>query len=264
MSLIELDPRGCAAIAIDCLNTFMRSDGALSISRYQHASCGLDQGEVQRALNGTAARIARLRRALYEAGIPQVQLQDAHVAEEVHGRRFHSMELVRQGEEPDFVRTFPVHALLDRDRRYGSPDQQAIDEIRLPALRPVLIHWFASSLPAEARLSIDRELIFMKDDFCATPGNPYIRHLFWELRCQARFTLIIFGVCDEICNLRNVMLFLASFFKIIYVPDCTFPLSPEKREVTLDYLERFNAFTAGGEPRVQLISSVQLISALHR
>ena len=259
---LHLSPKHCASIAIDCLNTFMSASGALSISRYQAEHCNRPQALVQQELDAVAARMGLLRRALWEAKIPQVQLQDAHVSETIHGRRFHSLEIVRAHEQPDFLRTFPPHALLDRSRRYGSPDQQPIDAIKLPELRQVLIRWFDEQLPSDAKLSPERELVFMKDDFCATPGNPHIRQLFWELRSQRRFQLILFGVCDEICNLRNAMLFLASFFNLIYVTDCTYPLNPAQRALTLDYLQSFNKVEPSGTRRVTLTTSEALIRSL--
>lgn len=239
-NLPKLKPEACAGIAIDCLNTFMKANGQLSISAYQKAAKGLNQDEVQQQIDAAAKRAGEMRRTLFERKVPQIQFQDAHVIESIHGKRFHSLEIVRAGEQPDFVRTFPPHALLDKNRRFGTPDQQAVDEIVLPQSKKVLIRWFTSQMPAEAVLDPACELIFLKDDFCMSPGTPFVHQLFWELRRQGRFYLIVFGVCDEICNLRNVMLMLAAIFNVIYVTDCTFPLAPEKRPVAIDYMRNFN------------------------
>jgi len=248
----------CALIAIDCLNTFIRPSGALSISAYQAAELGLDGGAAQGALDAMAARMGALRRALFEARVPQVQLQDAHVVDWVHGRRFHSMEIAREGEAPDFVRTFPAHALLDRDRRFGTPDQQAIDELRLP-LRQVLVRWFDPGFPPEADLAPDRELLLLKDDFCASPGTPFAERLFWELRRQRRFTLIVMGVCDEICNLRNALLMLSSLFHVLYVEDCTAPLDPRKREPALRYLADFNPLGQESAGQLERVTAAEVM-----
>jgi nicotinamidase-related amidase len=256
-----LSPDRCALIAIDCLNTFIRPEGALSISRYQGQACGLDPVASQRSLDAMAARMGHLRRALFEARVPQVQLQDAHVVEWVHGRRFHSMEIAREGEAPDYVRTFPPHALLDRDRRFGTADQQAIDELRLP-LRQVLVRWFDPAYPPEADLCADRELIFLKDDFCASPGTPFTDRLFWELRRQRRFTLIVMGVCDEICNLRNALLMLSSLFHVLYVEDCTAPLDPQKREGALRYLSEFNPLGQASAGQLERVTAAEVVARL--
>ncbi len=239
-NLPKLKPEACACIAIDCLNTFMKANGLLSISAYQKAAKGLNQDAVQQEIDVVAKRAGELRRTLFARKVPQIQFQDAHVVESIHGKRFHSLEIVRAGEQPDFVRTFPPHALLDQNRRFGTADQQATDEILVPQSQKILIRWFDPQLPAEAVLEPKRELIFLKDDFCMSPGTPYVHQLFWELRRQGRFYLIVFGVCDEICNLRNVMLMLAAIFNVIYVEDCTYPLSPDKRPVAISYMYNFN------------------------
>lgn len=256
-----LSAERCALVAIDCLNTFIRADGALSISSYRGAACGLDPRAAQEELNAMAARMGALRRALFEARVPQIQLQDAHVVEWVHGRRFHSMEIAREGEAPDFVRSFPAHALLDRDRRFGTPDQQAIDELRLP-LRQVLVRWFDPLYPPEADLSPERELIFLKDDFCMSPGNPFTDRLFWELRRQRRFTLIVMGVCDEICNLRNALLMLSSLFHVLYVEDCTAPLNPQRREPALRYLAEFNPLGQESAGQLERVTAAEVLRRL--
>lgn len=252
MTLLSLvKPGNSAAVAIDCLNTFMKADGLLSLSAFQKQSKGLDQGKVQREIDETAQRIGKLRRFLYEKKVPQIQFQDAHVIESIHGKRFHSLEIVRRGEEPDFLRTFPPHALLDKNRRFGTQDQQALDEIALPAKKKVLIRWFDPSLPSEAVVEPERELIFMKDDFCMSPGSPFAHLLFWELRRQGRFFLIVFGVCDEICNLRNTLLLLSSIFNVLYVQDGTYPLDPAKRETAISYMENFNPLGEGSTGQFQ-------------
>lgn len=259
-----LRPEYCAAIAVDCLFTFMKAEGKLSIAKYQQQAHNKDLQEVQRELDQVAQRMGTLRRALFEVGIPQIQFQDAHVIESIHGKRFHSMEITRTGEEPDWRRTFPPHALLDRNRRYGTDDQQAISEIKLPQSKEVLIRWFDSSYPTEAVLQPDTELIFMKDDFCMSPGTPYVDRLFWELRRQKRFHLIVFGVCDEICNLRNVLLLLASVFHVVYVRDCTFPLDPNQREPAIQYMEQFNRLGQGLTGHFSVATSEPLISSFYR
>ena len=259
--LAYLTPESCAVITIDCLATFMRASGALSISAYQMNALGAEQARVQSEVNAVGMRIAEVRQALFEAKIPQIQFQDAHVIESVHGKRFHSMELVREGETPDFVRTFPPHALLDHTRRFGTEDQQAIPEIKIAQSHEVLIRWFDDALPVEAELTPTHELIFMKDDFCMAPGNPHLDRLFWELRRQRRTNLIIMGVCDEVCNLRNVLLMLSALFNVFYVEDATYPLDPAKRAPALDYMRRFNPLgqlRAGQWERVQAEQLVRL------
>lgn len=262
MSLLDLlTPEQSAVITIDCLSTFMRAQGALSISAYQRDVLGYDQAHVQAELDGVGARIAEVRQALFEAKIPQVQFQDAHVIESIHGKRFHSMELVREGESPDFVRTFPPHALLDHTRRFGTEDQQAIPEIKIAQSHEVLIRWFDDALPTDAELTPERELIFMKDDFCMAPGNPHVDRLFWELRRQGRTNLIIMGVCDEICNLRNVLLMLSALFNVYYVEDATYPLDPTKRDPALAYMRGFNPL---GQQQAGQWSGVQSDQLLNR
>ena len=257
--LENLKPANCAGIAIDCLNTFMKADGQLSISAYQKAVKGLNQEEVQTQIDAMARRTGELRHCLFAANVPQIQFQDAHVIESVHGKRFHSMEIVRTGEQPDFVRTFPPHALLDKNRRFGTADQQCVDETVIRNSKKVYIRWFEPQLPADAILEPQRELIFFKDDFCMSPGTPFIHSLFWELRRQGRFYLIVFGVCDEICNLRNVMLMLAAVFNVIYVKDCTFPLSPQQREVAIDYLQNFNPLGQGATGQFLVVTAHELL-----
>lgn len=259
ITLSDIEPQDCATITIDCLTTFMKSSGALSISGYQALQCGRSGDEVQGELDQVGLQIAQVRRALFEAKIPQIQFQDAHVIESVHGKRFHSMELVREVEAPDFVRTFPPHALLDHTRRYGTEDQQAISEIKLEASEEIFIRWFDDALPINAEVDAHKELIFMKDDFCMSPGNPYIDRLFWELRRQRRTYLIVMGVCDEICNMRNVLLMLSSLFNVIYVEDATYPLDPEKRPLALDYMRRFNPLGQLQAGTWTSVSSSQLI-----
>ncbi len=255
MELIKtLAPENSAAIAIDCLNSFLKPWGALSISQYQSQYCGRDLNAVQRELDELIGMTSELRRALFEAGIPQIQFQDAHVVEWIHGKRYHSMEIARQGEEPDFIRTFPPHALLEKNRRFGSEDQRAVDEIRLSGSREVYIRWFDSALPPEASVEPGRELIFLKDDFCMAPGNRFIEKLFWELRRQKRFNLIVFGVCDEFCNIRNVMLMLVSLFNVFYVTECTYPLDPSKREPSITYMSNFNRLSYGRAGRFEQVS----------
>jgi nicotinamidase-related amidase len=259
-TLKQLSPQQCAVITIDCLTTFMKASGALSISAYQRDVLGLDHVQVQREVDGVGERIAAVRQALFESKIPQIQFQDAHVIESVHGKRFHSMELIREGETPDFVRSFPPHALLDHTRRFGTEDQQAIPEIKLHKSREVLIRWFDDHLPVDAELSSTQELIFMKDDFCMAPGNPYLDRLFWELRRQGRTHLIIMGVCDEICNLRNVLLMLSALFNILYVEDATYPLDPTKRELALDYMRSFNPLGQVQAGQWERVTSHQLLA----
>lgn len=259
LDLYTLEPRDCAVITIDCLTTFMKPEGALSISGYQATHLGRSQTEIQSELDDVGARISTARRALFEAGIPQIQFQDAHVIESIHGKRFHSMELVRLGEEPDFIRTFPPHALLDHTRRFGTADQQAITEIKLSQSQEVIIRWFDDALPFNAEVSAERELIFMKDDFCMAPGNPHLDKLFWELRRQRRNHLIVMGVCDEICNLRNVLLMLSSLFNVIYVADATYPLDPSKRALALDYMRRFNPLGRESAGQWSPLDTAQLI-----
>lgn len=258
-TLEKLNPDTCAVVAIDCLNTFMKGDGLLSISKFQEMAKGLNQQEVQKDIDKAAQRTGILRQYLFEKKIPQIQFQDAHVVESIHGKRFHSMEIVREGQEPDFLRTFPPHALLEKNRKHGTHDQQAIEEIKLQKSKEVFIHWFASSMPQKARLEPETELIFLKDDFCMSPGSPFIHQLFWELRRQGRFTLIVFGVCDEICNLRNVQLMLASVFNVVYVKDCTFPLDPEKRDVAINYMASFNPLGEGNTGQFFVTTSEELM-----
>lgn len=260
----ELRPNHCAAIAVDCLFTFMKAEGKLSIAAYQQQAHHKNLQEVQAEIDQVAQRMGTLRRALFEAGVPQIQFQDAHVIESIHGKRFHSMEIIREGQDPDWIRTFPPHALLDRNRRYGTDDQQAISEIKLPHSKEVLIRWFDSCYPAEAILQPKTELIFMKDDFCMSPGTPYVDRLFWELRRQGRFNLIVFGVCDEICNLRNVLLLLASVFHVVYVKDCTFPLDPNQREPAIQYMEQFNRLGQGRTGNFSVSTSEQLIPLFYQ
>ncbi len=259
MSLIKnLNPGNCAAIAIDCLNTFMKADGFLSISNYQQQVKGLKAQDVQAQIDQVAKRTGELRRFLYDQEVPHVQFQDAHVIESIHGKRFHSLEITREGEEADFLRTFPPHALLEKNRRFGTYDQQAIEEITIPYKKQVLIRWFDSQMPAEATLSPKTELIFLKDDFCMSPGSPFIHQLFWELRRQGRFNLIVFGVCDEICNLRNVLLMLAAIFNVVYVEDCTYPLDPDKRDIAINYLKNFNPLGDGSTGHFQVASAKEV------
>lgn len=261
MSLLaQLTPANAATIAIDCLNTFMKADGLLSIASFQHNSKGLVLEEVQAELNRRAERMGELRRFLFSRRLPQIQFQDAHVIESIHGKRYHSLELVREGEEPDFLRSFPPHALLDKNRRFGTLDQMAVDEIKLPHSREVFIRWFESSLPAEAKVAPETELIFLKDDFCMSPGSPHVDKLFWELRRQGRFNLVVFGVCDEVCNLRNVLLMLASIFNVVYVQDCTFPLSPEKREPAINYMRHFNPLGDGSTGHFEVVAAEDVIA----
>lgn len=254
-----LNPQNCAAIAIDCLNTFMKADGLLSISAFQANVKGKNKDEVQNEIDAAARRIGQLRRFLYNLKVPQIQFQDAHVIESIHGRRFHSLEIVRDGQKPDFLRSFPPHALLERNRWVGTPDQQALDEIDIPQSQKVIIPWFVSQMPIEAVLCPEKELLFFKDDFCMCPGSPFIYQLFWELRRQGRFYLIVFGVCDEICNLRNVLLMLACIFNVIYVEDCTYPLDPAKRVVALKYMENFNPLGDGVTGQFMFTSSGELM-----
>ncbi len=244
LEIEKLKSEMCVAIAIDCLNTFMKANGKLSISAYQQAVKGKKQEEVQQALDDTGKRIGEFRRFLFDNRIPQIQFQDAHVIETIHGKRFHSLEIVREGQTPDFIRTFPPHALLDQNRHFGMEDQQNIQEIELPS-KKVYIHWFDSTMPANATVEPGTELIFMKDDFCMSPGSPHINSLFWELRRQGRFYLVVFGVCDEICNLRNVLLMLSAIFNVIYIEDCTFPLDPDKRDTAISYMKNFNPLGEG-------------------
>lgn len=259
-ALTGLRPDNSASIAIDCLRTFMKEDGKLSISVYQSQQHGLTLEGVQNDLDQTALRMGNIRRSLFAEKVPQIQFQDAHVIESIHGKRFHSMEIVREGQEPNFVRSFPPHALLDRNRRFGTEDQQAIDEIKLPDSKQVLIRWFDSQYPINAVLEPETELIFMKDDFCMSPGTPYVDRLFWELRRQNRFNLIVFGVCDEICNLRNVLLMLASVFNVYYVKDCTFPLAPDKRGPAITYMENFNQLGQGLTGTFTVTTSDELLA----
>ena len=257
--LANLQPENCAAIAIDCLNTFMKADGGLSISAYQKVAKGRDQSQIQKELDAVGKISGELRRCLFAQRIPQVQFQDAHVIESIHGKRFHSLELVRAGEPPDFLRTFPPHALLDANRRFGTPDQQAIDEITIPDSKKVYVRWFESQMPANAALEPQTEIIFMKDDFCMVPGTPFLDRLFWELRRQGRFTLITFGVCDEICNLRNVLLMLAAIFNVVYVQDCTYPLDPDKRDIAIQYMQNFNPMGQGNTGQFILATAQEVI-----
>lgn len=258
-TLESLNHENCAVIAIDCLHTFMKDSGRLSISRTQQSQYGKDWHQVQQELDQVAQRMGQLRRSLYADGVPQIQFQDAHVHESIHGKRFHSMEIVRNGQEPDFVRTFPAHALLDRNRRFGTPDQQAIDEIKIPQSNEVLIRWFESSMPSNAVVEPYTELLFLKDDFCMSPGTRFVDRLFWELRRQGRFNLVVFGVCDEICNLRNVMLLLASVFNVVYVQDCTYPLDPNKRAPAIAYMEQFNQIGQGVTGNFSTTTSSEVI-----
>ena len=236
----KLTQANCAAIAIDCLNTFMRPDGNLSLSAFQSQAKGLNKEFVQKEIDEAAQKMGELRNFLFEQKVPQIQFQDAHVVESIHGRRFHSLEIARDGEEADFIRTFPPHALLQRNRQYGTDDQQAIDEIYIKKSKKIFIRWFETHMPVNAVLEPGRELIFLKDDFCMVPGSPFLDQLFWELRRQGRFNLITFGVCDEICNLRNVLLMLSGIFNVVYVHDCTYPLEPEKKDVAIQYMKNFN------------------------
>ena len=263
MSLLTMmRPHTCAAIAIDCLNTFMKADGKLSLSSYQKHAKGLDQDEVQKEIDFTSKRMGEFRRFLYKHKIPQIQFQDGHVIESIHGKRFHSLEIVRENEEPDFLRTFPPHALLDRNRRYGTPDQQPIDEIAIPYKRQVIINWLDEQMPPGAAVEPETELIFYKDDFCMSAGTPFVHDLFWELRRQGRFYLIVFGVCDEICNLRNVMLMLSTIFNVLYIKDCTFPLDPDKREIAIDYMKKFNPLGDGSTGQFEVYTSEEILAYL--
>ncbi|NUM34268.1 MAG: isochorismatase family protein [Candidatus Brocadiae bacterium] len=244
LEIQKLKPEASVGIAIDCLNTFMKANGKLSISAYQNAVKGRSQEEVQREIDNMAKRTGDFRKFLFGWNVPQIQFQDAHVIESIHGKRFHSLEIVREGQSPDFIRTFPPHALLDQNRRFGMEDQQNIQEIELPS-KKVYIHWFDTTMPVNACVEPKTELFFMKDDFCMSPGSPHINSLFWELRRQGRFYLIVFGVCDEICNLRNVLLMLSAIFNVIYIEDCTFPLDPEKRNTAIEYMKNFNPLGEG-------------------
>lgn len=257
-----LKPELCASVAVDCLNTFMKAEGKLSISAFQASVKGLNLQSIQAELDQVGKRTGELRRFLFDIKIPAIQFQDAHVIESIHGKRYHSLEIVREGQAPDFVRTFPPHALLNKNRRFGTDDQQAIDEIALPKSRKVYIRWFDSQLPQDAIVEPTTELIFMKDDFCMMPGTPYVHQLFWELRRQGRFTLIVFGVCDEICNLRNVLLMLSSIFNVVYVTDCTYPLDPAKRQVAIDYMSTFNPLGDGKTGSFTTITSSELMQQL--
>jgi len=259
MLLAQVDPQNCAAVAVDCLNTFVKADGQLSISAFQQAAKGLDQDKIQGELDDMSKRAGVLRNFLFESKVPQIQFQDAHVIESIHGRRYHSLEIVREGEEPDFLRTFPPHALLDQNRRYGTPDQEAIEEIWIPKSKKIFIRWFEKFYPSEAILSPETELIFMKDDFCMSPGSPFVDRLFWELRRQGRFYLFVFGVCDEVCNLRNTLLLLSSIFNVIYVEDCTYPLDPDKREPAIEYMRNFNPLGAGFTGQFMTTTSSEVI-----
>lgn len=243
--LTDLKPEICASIAVDCLNTFMKATGKLSIAAFQANVKGLSLQDIQTQLDQVGQRSGELRRFLFDMQVPALQFQDAHVIESIHGKRYHSLEIVREGQNPDFVRTFPPHALLNKNRRFGTDDQRAIDEIALPKAHQVFIRWFDAQWPPEAQLEPQTELIFMKDDFCMAPGTPFVHQLFWELRRQGRFYLIVFGVCDEICNLRNVLLMLSAIFNVIYVTDCTFPLDPAKRQPAIDYMKNFNPLGEG-------------------
>lgn len=245
LEIKKLKSEMCVGIAIDCLNTFMKAHGKLSISAYQKAVKGRVQEEVQQEIDATAKKMGDFRRFLFEQKMPQIQFQDAHVIESIHGKRFHSLEIVREGETPDFIRTFPPHALLDKNRRFGMQDQQNIQEIEIPESKKVYIHWFDSAMPDSASVEPKTELFFMKNDFCMSPGSPHINSLFWELRRQGRFYLIVFGVCDEICNLRNVLLMLSSIFNVIYIEDCTYPLDPDKRTPAIEYMKNFNPLGEG-------------------
>jgi hypothetical protein len=114
-------------------------------------------------------------------------------------------------------------------------------------------------MPPEASLEASKELVFLKDDFCTCPGTPFIHQLFWELRRQGRFDLIVFGVCDEICNLRNVILMLSCIFNVVYVDDCTYPLDPDKREAALKYMGEFNPLGQGSTGQFARIRAEELI-----
>jgi nicotinamidase-related amidase len=264
LELEQLQTDICAAIAVDCLNTFMKVDGKLSIAAYQQAVHSRDIREVQSEIDEVAMRMGSLRKCLFEAGIPQIQFQDAHVVEWIHGKRYHSREIARLDEEPDNVRSFAPHALLDANRRVGTPDQQAIEEISLATSDKILISWLDKALPQRAEVAPHKELIFWKDDFCMSPGSPFVDRLFWELRRQSRFNLIVFGVCDEICNLRNVMLMLASIFNVIYVQDCTYPLDPHQREHAIRYMKKFNRLGQGLSGQFLATDSQDVISHFSR
>ncbi len=257
--MLQLKPEFCASIAIDCLNTFMNANGKLSISAYQNYAKGLQLNEVQNQIDTIGKRIGELRRFLFEYKVPAIQFQDAHVIESIHGKRFHSLEIIREGQTPDFVRTFPPHALLDKNRRFGTDDQQAIDEIDLPQTRKVYIRWFDQHIPIDAVVEPKTELIFMKDDFCMSPGSPYIYPLMWELRRQGRFYLIVFGVCDEICNLRNVLLLLSAIFNVVYITDGTFPLDPDKRNPAIEYMSKFNPLGDGRTGSFTTMTTTELM-----
>jgi nicotinamidase-related amidase len=236
----NIKPEQCATITIDCLNTFMEDSGLLSISQFQKQVHNLSLEKVQNDLIGVKKTIGELRRMLFEYKVPQIQFQDAHVIETIHGKRFHSFEIIREGEEPDFLRTYPPHALLDKHRKFGTDDQQPSQEIHIPGSDMVHIRWFDSKMPNNARVDPKTELVFYKDDFSMSPGTPFLYQLLWELRRQGRFYLIVMGVCDEICNLRNILVLLAAVFNVIYVQDGTYPLNPDKREKAIDYMKGFN------------------------
>ncbi len=257
---VQWKPETCASVAVDCLNTFMKANGKLSIAAYQAAVKGRKLEEVQAELDIVGKRIGELRNFLFDHDVPALQFQDAHVSETVHGKRFHSLEIVREGQAPDFIRVFPAHALLDKNRRFGTEDQQAIDAIALPKSRKVFIRWFDQQMPPEAIVEPKTELIFMKDDFCMSPGTPFVHQLFWELRRQGRFYLIVFGVCDEICNLRNVLLLLSAIFNVVYVTDCTYPLDPDKRDVAIQYMKTFNPLGDGKTGSFTTITAQELMN----
>lgn len=258
--LSQVTRENSAAIAVDCLNTFMKADGKLSLSFYQSNVLGLDGEAIQREIDEVAKRTGELRRFLYDQKVPHIQFQDAHVIESIHGKRFHSLEIVRDGQEPDWNRSFPAHALLDRNRRHGTPDQLAIDEIAIPAKKQIFIRWFALEYPDDAMVDPETELIFMKDDFCMSPGSPYVDRLIWDLRRRERYNLVVFGVCDEVCNLRNTLLLLASIFNVIYVSDCTYPLDPKKRQPAIDYMRNFNPLGDGSTGQFQEVTAQEVMN----
>jgi len=257
--LAKIKPQMCAGIAIDCLNTFMKPEGFLSISTFQKNALGQDGKKVQTEIDAIAKRTGELRCFLYDRKIPQMQLQDAHVVESIHGKRFHSLEIVREGEEPDFLRTFPKHALLEKNLRFGTEDQQPLEEIAIPAKHKIIVRWFDSTLSEKAVVEPQTELIFLKDDFAMFPGTPFVHKYFWELRRQGRFYLIVFGVCDEICNLRNVLLMLAAIFNVIYVEDCTYPLDPNKRNTAITYMRNFNPLGSGAVGQFETVTAKEVI-----
>ncbi len=261
---LKINPQTTAAIGIDCLNTFLKKEGALSIAQYQSKVLGLEIDHVQTQLDACTKRMHVLRHLLYEAKIPQIQFQDAHVIESIHGKRFHSLEIARPDETIDFKRKFPAHALLEHHRKFGTLDQQAVDDMRLSKLKQVIVPWHEDHYPIGAQVHDQIDLIFYKDDFSMNPGSPFVGQLFWELRRQMRFDLIVFGVCDEICNLRNCMQMLSALFRVIYVEDCTYSLLPEMGDKAVRFLEQFNAIGLGQEASFVRVKLEDLIEILGR